>query len=205
MTILLNRQTGQEEPADVISPIGQDDIDCYESEWLPVLQAKVEDLKRTDQYTPDGISAHNVEDAHWQWPAKAHDRAHQLEWGSYSIRCAGRTQGLMFVNMLRRCRLAAQLNEHMVYVDLLSTAPWNRPNLAQNPVYRGVGGILMTEAILQSKDEGFVGRIGLHALPRAAEFYRTQWGMVSLGPDPHYHGLHYFEMPSERAIELLGP
>jgi hypothetical protein len=105
----------------------------------------------------------------------------------------------MFTNMLRRCRIASQLNEHMVYVDLLSTAPWNRPNLAPKPKYRGVGGVLITEAILQRQEEGFAGGIDLHALPRSEGFYRTQWRMESLGPDPLYSDLHYFEMTSERA------
>ena len=61
----------------------------------------------------------------------------------------------------------------------------------------------MTEAILQSIDEGFGGRIGLHSLPRAEKFYQEEWGMKSLGPDPKYDGLIYFEMTAERAAEFL--
>ncbi|MNL87813.1 hypothetical protein D3C87_2171780 [compost metagenome] len=63
----------------------------------------------------------------------------------------------------------------------------------------------MTEAIFHSNDEGFGGRIGLHSLPAAEKFYRTQWGMESLGPDPDYYGLTYFELTTERATEFMSP
>lgn len=203
MVILQNRVTGQEEPAEVISPISQTDINCYLSDWRPVLESKVDELKRTGQYTLEGLRKHNVEDAHWLWPEKVIDRAGQLQWNSYAVRCNGKTQGLMFIDLLRRCRHASQLNEHLVYIDLVSTAPWNRARLVSNPLYRGVGIVLITEAILQSLDEDFDGRIGLHALPGSEPWYRQELNMESLGPDPTYHGLHYFEMTKDRATEFL--
>ena len=204
MPILLNRHTGLEEDADIVSPIGAAHIACYTSDWLPMLQSKVDELKQAGRYTLPALAENNVEDAHWEWSKKALERAGELQWNSYAVQCGQRTQGLMYVNLIPRCRLPEQVGEHMVTIDLLATAPWNRPNLAQSPVYRGVGGLLMTEAILLSRDEGFGGRIGLHALPRAANFYRTQWCMESLGADPHYGDLHYFELTAERAADLLG-
>lgn len=200
---LRNRHTGEEEAASIASPIAQGDIDCYAAEWKPVLDSKVEELKRLGQYTKDGVALHNVEDAHWEWPRKVLERAKELRWNSFAVRCAEKTQGMMFVDMVHRCRLAAQSGAHMVYIDLVSTAPWNRPRLSPRPVYRGVGEVLMTEAILLSRDEGFDGRIGLHALPGASDFYRVQWGMEALGADASYDELHYFELTSERAVAFL--
>lgn len=205
MVILQNRLTGQEEQAQIATPIEQVDVNCYLTEWLPVLDATIDDLKSTGQYTRQGVAQRNVEDAHWMWADKVQQRARQLQWNSFALRCDGKTQGLMFVDMLRRCRLPSQQNLHMVYIDLVSTAPWNRPGLTALPIYRGVGAVLVAEAILLSDAEGFGGRIGLHALPRAESFYRTQWKMESFGPDPAYGNLPYFEMTAERATEFLSP
>ncbi|WP_250511541.1 hypothetical protein [Caballeronia sp. GACF4] len=205
MAILQNRLTGQEEPAEVVSPIERFDVDCYTASWLPVLDAAIADLKNTGQYTRQGIAQRNVEDAHWLWPEKVKQRSGQLQWESYALRCDGQTQGLMFLDMLRRCRIPAQKNLHLVYIDLVSTAPWNRPGLNPQPLYRGVGGVLVAEAILHSEAEGFGGRIGLHALPRAEAYYRDQWKMESLGRDPNYSNLLYFELTMERATEFFSP
>ncbi|MNM13350.1 hypothetical protein D3C81_235400 [compost metagenome] len=205
MTFLQNRLTGLVEPAQVITPIQQLDVDCFIADWRPILDARIDELKRTGLYTLAGVSQHNVEDAHWTWPEKVKQRTGQLQWESFALRCDGRTQGLLYIDMLRRCRLPSQQNLHMVYIDLLATAPWNRRGLTPHPQYRGVGEVLMTEAIFHSNDEGFGGRIGLHSLPAAEKFYRTQWGMESLGPDPDYYGLTYFELTTERATEFMSP
>lgn len=204
MAILINQLTSKDESAEIVSPIMQQDIDCFKSEWKPRLDEKIELLKQQGLYTRQGIADHNVEDAHWEWPEKLNARIGMLEWNSYAVRCAGMTQGLMFVNMLHKCRHPSQLNSHMVYVDLVSTAPWNRPGMIASPHYRGVGLILLTEAILLSMDEDFHGRIGLHALPRAAEFYRTKMGMEPLGCDAQYSNLEYFEMTEQGAARFLG-
>jgi hypothetical protein len=201
---LLNRHTGLFETAEIVSPIVQQDVDCYVNDWRPPIDAKIEELKQAGLYTLQGVGDHNLEDHHWLWPQKVQDRASQLQWNSYALRCGGRSQGLMFVNVLRRCRVPSQLNEHLVYIDLVSTAPWNRNRLVPRPLYGGVGLGLVVEAILLSHAEGFGGRIGLHALPGAVDFYSTQWPMEAFGPDPSYHSLHYFEMTSARAAEFLG-
>lgn len=204
MVILQNRISGQDEEAEIASPMSQQDINCYLSDWRPVLNGKINELKHSGQHTYEGLREHNVEDAYWKWPEKMIDRAGQLQWNSYALRCGGKTQGLMFVNLLRRCRHPSQTNEHLVYIDLVSTAPWNRPRLAPNPMYRGVGLVLITEAILQSRDEDFGGRIGLHALPGSEAFYRDKLRMELIGPDPDYQDLLYFEMTEAHATEFLG-
>lgn len=203
MVILQNRVSAQDEKAEIVSPISQADINCYQSNWRPVLDSKIDELKRTGQFTPEGCRKYNIEDHHWEWPEKTINRARQLQWNSFAVRCDGKTQGLMFVDMLKRCRHASQVNEHLVYIDLVSTAPWNRARLVPQPLYRGVGLVLITEAILHSLNEGFDGRIALHALPGSEDWYRNELGMESLGPDPAYQQLHYFEMTKDHATEFL--
>ena len=54
-----------------------------------------------------------------------------------------------------------------------------------------------------SVDEGFHGRVGLHSLPQAEEFYEQKCGMTRIGVDPDYESLSYFELTQERAAEIL--
>ncbi|RZJ85435.1 MAG: hypothetical protein EOO64_00670 [Massilia sp.] len=202
MLELWNRHTQQMEPADLIGRIELEDVTSFVQRWHPPMQAKIDDLRNAGKLTRDEVKNWNVADAHWQWPAKVTARSSHLEWASYALRCGGDTQGLMFVNLVRRCRLPAQFNQHMVYVDLVSTAPWNRPRLMPNPLYGGVGVTMVTEAVIRSLDEGFDGRIGLHALPGAEPLYQ-KLKMDCLGPDPKYDNLPYFEMTPQQAAALL--
>jgi hypothetical protein len=201
MVQLLNLHSGQFEDALLVSPIEQADIDCYSAQWRPVLDAKVMELRSLDRYTIEDLGKFQVQDASWEWAQKYVDRAGQLEWNSVAIRCDGRTQGLMYLNLLRRCRIEAQAHQHLVYVDLLATAPWNRRALVDRPHYEGVGHVLMTEAILLSIAEDFAGRVGLHALPQSSKFYETKCGMECLGIERS--GLVYFELTPEGATRFL--
>lgn len=203
MVYLRNRHTNILVPAQLIERIEPEDVECFDKHWLPPMNAKLDELRGAGQYNRDTVGHWNLEDAHWEWGPKFQQRHGQLQWGSYALRCDGLTQGLMFVNLLRRCRLPSQLNQHMVYVDLVSTAPWNRPRFAPNPLFGGVGIVLVTEAVLRSLDEGFEGRIGLHSLPGADKLYREKLGMQCLGPDPAYSGLPYYEFTPQQAAQLL--
>lgn len=205
MVVLVNRVTTLAEPAEVVSPIDQQDVDCFLSEWKPVFDDKIAELEKAGLHTHQGRADHNIEDSHWDWSVLLLDRAKQLRWVSYAVRCGGQTQGLMFLDLLPVCRHASQADKQMVYVDRLSTAPWNRKELVKPSLYRGVGSVLITEAILHSRDEGFGGRIGLHSLPRATPFYRDEVGMLALGPDPKNQDMHYFEMTSANADAYLRP
>lgn len=203
MGYLWNRHTNRLEPAEILDRIEDQDVECFYKHWLPPMQVKLAELKYAGKLNRESVRYWNVEDAHWGWSQKVQERRGQLSWSSYAIRRDGLTQGLMFVNLNHRCRLPSQLNEHMVYVDLVSTAPWNRPRFATNPLYGGVGRVLVIEAIVRSLDEEFGGRIGLHSLPGAEELYRDKLGMECLGPDAGYGGLPYYEFTPQRAAPWL--
>jgi hypothetical protein len=49
--------------------------------------------------------------------------------------------------------------------------------MVDTPLYGGIGTLLMRTAVQVSYDEGFHGRIGLHALPQGRGFYRDNYGM----------------------------
>ncbi len=178
--------TGRLVPAELYPEIPQRHLDQHEQFWKPLIAARSE------------------EHGHWDWRRKMRQYKGQLGYQSFSVECEERLQGLMLVNTLQRCRLASQASQHMVYVEYLEAAPWNRPLGTAQPVYKGVGTILLAAAIQLSRDEGFRGRIGLHSLPQADAFYR-HCGMTDTGPDEDYpsYPLRYFEMTQAQAMDFI--
>jgi hypothetical protein len=57
----------------------------------------------------------------------------------------------------------------------------------------------MVAAVRLSESLGYAGRVGLHSLEQAEDFYVRTCQMTTLGPDRGYHGLWYFEWTTERA------
>ncbi|MGE6711914.1 hypothetical protein ACQKI2_17570, partial [Hyphomonas sp. NPDC076881] len=101
-------------------------------------------------------------------------------------------------------RLPDQKNDHLVYIDFVEAAPWNRREiLGELPKFSGAGSILIRAAIEYSKVEGFKGRIGLHSLPQANDFYANRVRMTDLGQDSNYQNLRYFEMTPEQAEAFI--
>lgn len=94
---------------------------------------------------------------------------------------------------------------HLVYVEYLEAAPWNRRNIPNWNGLSGVGTVLIAAAIQLSVDEGNRGRIGLHSLPQADAFYRDKCSMTDLGPDSTYnpHPPRYFEMTEAQAKAFI--
>ena len=88
-------------------------------------------------------------------------------------------------------------------MEYVENAPWNRADLFGSPRYRGVGSILMRAAVELSEESGFRGRVGLHSLPQANDFYANTCGMKDLGADPDCQNLRYFEMTPEQAREFI--
>ena len=111
---------------------------------------------------------------------------------------------MMIVDAVKhRGRLEGQKGQHLVYVEFVENAPWNRPELFDPPRYRGVGSILIRAAVTLSEELGFHRRIGLHSLPQANGFYANTCGMTDLGTDPDHEDLRYFEMSSENALAFI--
>jgi hypothetical protein len=185
---LLDGASKQLVEAELYDSILQKHLDQHEKDWKPLIKTS------------------NEQHGHWDWRQKVAACASNLSLQSFAIECAGNTQGLMIVNTMKRCRLPAQSNQHLVYVDYLEAAPWNRGLLTGDPKFKGVGTVLVAAAIQLSIDEGNQGRIGLHSLPQADTFYRDRCGMADLGPDTSYHPkfhLRYFEMTEAQAMRYL--
>ena len=187
--------------AELWSSITNKNIDDWQQKWLPATN------KVVDALTAQGVDRRLwPQSTHWNWEKKKSSIEALLGNQTFSIVCQGITQGMMITDLTRRAKLEKQKGNHLIYVDYVEVAPWNRPSIVGNPQrYAGTGKLLILAAIELSKQEEFKGRIGLHSLPQANDFYANKCGMTDLGPDPDptYRGLRYFEMTPEQATVFI--
>jgi len=170
-------------------PATNEYLDTIERLWAPERARLAEELRAHGE---------TLESAHWDWRNKAQRQPH---WHCLvTIECDGQVQGIMAVeNFLRPSQLTP--TSWVLYVDYLEVAPWNY-RLPQNrsvaavrePRFKGVGVLLLGEAIRMSTGVTAGGRLGLHSLRQAEDFY-SHCGMTRIGPDPNYSDLVYFEYP----------
>jgi hypothetical protein len=211
---LPNALTGEYERASLFEGVSEEQLQKVEASWAPILGARAAELERNCR-TRDGkldvdrflaeLGRLNLQDFKWDWRRKLGFYEGNLAIRQFCLECAGEVQGLMLVDLTCRCRLDQQAGQHLVYVDYLAVAPWNRPRLTIPRVYSGIGPLMMATAASLSLEEGFHGRVGLHSLPQAESFYRDKCGMTDLGIDAHKENLVYFEMTNDQALTLLNP
>jgi hypothetical protein len=139
----------------------------------------------------------------WLWHKKV-DLTHRLlPFPTLAIECAGEIQGMM---LLRTdgysSRLPSSEGKPIVYIELLSTAPWNLSGYTDSPKYSGVGKVLVNAAVQVSMEYGFKGRVGLNSLPRSESFYE-RLNFEFLERDADKQNLKYYELSAERASEFL--
>lgn len=197
---LFDVERGEAVDAELWDSITEKQLTDWEVEWLPELHNAVRRL-----YQAGVERQHWPESRHWDWRKKVQVMQGLLATPGFSVMCGGITQGMMFVDLAsHRCQLPGQVGKHLVYVEFLENAPWNRKELQFDPPrYRGTGSLLIRAAIELSKAEGFKGRLGLHSLPQANGWYRNTCGMTDLGIDKGKEGLRYFEMTGIQAEAFI--
>ena len=169
-------------------------LGTVEAEWGPIRRDATRRLIQSGRPAAD-MPRH----WHWDWLAKSRNLA-LLAYRCFGIECGGKMQGLLMAKVAgKNAILPPDDGKPLVYVDYLESAPWNVVPLVDTPLFSGVGMVLMRAAVQLSVDEGFHGRVGLHALPQSETFYRDKCGMRGCGPDPHYQNLQYYEMTREMA------
>lgn len=201
---------GSYRDAELHERASEDQLDQIESSWRPILDRQAQYAKVVAKLsgTTSGpewqrrLNQYGCPDAHWDWPSLGEPSKLGLSRESYCIESGGEIQCVMLVSLTERCRLPGQANQHMVYVDYLAIAPWNRNQISQPIQLQGLGTILLGIAVDRSRDEGWCGRVGLHSLPQSEGFY-TKKGMKSLGADSAKSGLAYFEFTEDAANSFL--
>jgi hypothetical protein len=130
-------------------------------------------------------------DAAWMWDYKLRQSQREARYEAYALEADFLTQGLIFMEtQWHRSHLLQRFP--LVYVEALSSAPWNRFALERPPFYYGVGRLLLMFARRRSLALGYGGRVGLHSLPGAEGFYR-RLQMPEYDADPEKEGLVHFE------------
>lgn len=189
--------TGEAVGGELLDEIADGHLLDWKAKWRPALVDMLREMERL------GLPRSSWPQSwHWEWDNKVAEISRLLAFRGFAVTCGGETQGLMRVDLTKSGRAAAHSGKPLVYIDYLETAPWNWAELSRAPRYRGVGSALLVAAIALSIDEGFAGRIGLHALPQSEDFYRRQL-MLDMGPDPTVQNLRYFEMTAEEAQAFL--
>lgn len=196
---LTNRSTSELVQAELWHGIVDKNLGDWEADWVPDLQRRLKLLNQKNverRFWPQS--------RHWDWRDKLTAIERRLANLSFAVVGDGMTQAMMTIDLTKRARMAKHEGQHLVYIDFLEAAPWNRNDLAEEPSrFGGCGSILINVAIQQSMLEGFKGRIGFHSLPQANNFYANTCGMIDLGQDSSYENLRYFELDPDSALRFL--
>ncbi|MEL6493026.1 MAG: hypothetical protein AAFQ95_24000 [Cyanobacteria bacterium J06621_3] len=132
-------------------------------------------------------------DKAWNWGYKLRLATNEDRFEAYVVEIDGLAQGVILIEtQWHRSQIERSTRPRLVYVEYLSTAPWNRRAIEDPPDYVGIGRVLMGFSRRRSAELGYDGRVGLHALPTAEGFY-YRLRMPNYGPDPEKDGLVYFE------------
>lgn len=196
---LTNRSTKEVVDAELWHGIVDKNLADWEAEWIPDLQRRLKLLNQQKverRFWPQS--------RHWDWRDKLREIERRLANLSFALVADGMTQAMMTIDLTKRARMTGHEGQHLVYIDFLEAAPWNRNDLAEEPAkFSGCGSILINAAIQQSILEGFKGRIGLHSLPQSNNFYANACGMTDLGQDTNYENLRYFELDPDSARSFI--
>jgi len=179
-------------PASLVIGLTVDQVDEAVALWLPFLHESVKESGQTPAH------------AHWDWSKKVRDIRGISGYLVAGVLVEDEVQAmLLWDDIASRGKHPSQLGKEIVYVHFLSTAPWNDPQIANAPRYRGTGTLLIAAAVAHSVEQEFKGRIGLHALEEAEPFYRDKCSMIDLGVDATHGNLRYFELTPDLGEALL--
>lgn len=187
---IIRRSDSTAVEAELLSNLDVSDLLLVERQW---------DLVRHNihqQLLKAGVSRKKwPESLHWNWGTKS-NQLKQLAIAGFGIVSAGTWQAVCLTDCVSyTSRIPSSLGKPLVYLDYIEVAPWNW-NIAEighDGEFGACGSILFDRVEQQSRDEGFKGRVGLHALPQAEEFYSQSCGMTVVGRDAAKQGLMYFE------------
>lgn len=159
---------------ELVADIDQSHIDAHETQWKPYLA----------RYGgPRG-------DGGWDWAAFIRETRAESPTGTFlfAVEARSRLQGLM-IAQTRRDLKSDLSGEPLLYVAYLAAAPWNRGDFrrasssGRRPpqALAGVGEALVTAAAEKSFELGWDGRVGLHSLDAAVDFYVRNCHFTYLG------------------------
>lgn len=197
---IVHKATGEVVAAELHSSLSVSDFFLVERAWA------VERARVLAELLTRGVEqGQRPQSLHWDWTRKA-PQVKLLMASGHGIVCESAWQGVMLTKTVGySATRGADKGKPLVYVDFVEVAPWNWPIsvIGQAPRFKGVGSLLIRESIEQSLKEGFHGRVGLHALPQAEQFYGSVCGMTRGERTERKDGLEYFEFTRQQAERFL--
>lgn len=191
---IFNNRNQNLESALLFEGLEEHNIADHENKWIPQLEA-ANNQAALDGYPPV------AEDAHWRWSNKLNHSSGQIAYRHYAIEYRNYTVGLLMLKLVgMKSKIEPQ--KDLVYIDYISVCPEARKEITDPPMFKAIGSLLFQVAIEVSFEEGMQGRIGLHSLPKAVNWYQNKMRMKNLGPDISYQNLLYFELSSDVAAQL---
>ncbi len=180
--------------------VAPEDLLTLESVWTPERSRILLEIARA------GLPySERPQSLNWNWRAKA-QHLRLVPASGFAVVCDDEWQGAMLTKSgTHFSQLGEDHGKPLVYIDFLEVAPWNWtiPGIGQTRKYGLIGPHLFERAVRQSWDEGFGGRVGLHALPQSVPFYGGACWMTPLGPDVDFENLTYFELSRDNAERIL--
>jgi|GEM_PF-2707144 len=165
------------------------------------LDWKNERTKIKEARLADGLSF--PEHSHWNWEIKGKQAELYSSFQTlFAIEHDGEIEGLMIVDFVMfLAKLPPDKGEPILYIRYIETAPHN---LYEEPRhFRGIGYTLYSTAVQYSIHKKCGGRVGLHSLPQAEDFYLNRCHMTQMDKDPGYENLRYFESTQEQSRHFL--
>lgn len=195
------RATGEFVPATLYDEMAAADLLVVDGEWRSERSIVMQELLAAR--VPRNKWPQSL---HWDWVKKA-PMLEELGTMCFGIVCDSQWQGVMLAkaSSLHVARLAADKGKELLYVDFLEIAPWNWPipEINRAGKYGAIGPVLFWKAVKLSEEEGFHGRVGLHALPQSEVFYTEVCKMTPIGRDASKQNLLYFELSRDEAQRIL--
>lgn len=185
-------------------------VDYINREWMPVLKSQRQlaaiRFKQLGGSTNDEwqqlLGEYGAPDSRWNWNDLAKPGVARTTHRSFSVLTGDEVEAVMVANLTRRCELDEQNGEHLVYVENLAVAPWNRDEIHSPRYLGGLGKVMLALAAKLSESEGWKGRVGLHSLAQSESFYE-KCKMTRVKNDSSCEDLWYFEFTPSQAKEFL--
>lgn len=185
--------------AELVTGLRPGDLAEVDRHWLPTRQRIHRWLR--DRSVPQSQWPQN---GGWDWKRKS--KALQLlAIRGFGIRVGDDWQAVAMINVAQYfSRLPNSSGKPLVYLDYLEVAPLNWPEKISGnlPMYGGCGSLLLRQAVLESNEEGYHGRVGLHSLDQSRSFYERH-GMHLIEIDATKENLAYYEFTKEIAKQFL--
>ena len=188
--MIKDSESGKYVKAMIYSPINDKNIEDYNRLWRPFFDKVKEKFAKEEN---------KIEDSHWDWGKKLEYMNGLLAFKSFALELENITQGMMIIENAQHFS-KIENNKHLIYIEFLSKAPWNRKNIVEKPKYSFIGSVLVFKAVRESLDRGFEGRVGLASLKQACLFYE-KLSFKNIGID-FQNNLKYFELSKEAAEKL---